>query len=78
MNYKSVAYQIIIDQIAELRAIIARANGLLNHEEEEPQVNGFSTAVARSTYSRDIILPEYHHDNDNTGITTIKILPNWR
>jgi len=74
MDNQSVAYQIIINRIGELSATIARANGLLNHE-EEPQVNGVSTAIATSTYPRDIIVPGDRHDNDNTDIIKIKILP---
>jgi hypothetical protein len=74
IDNKSMAYQIIVNRIGELRATIARANGLLNHE-EEPQVNGISTATATSTYPRDIIIPGDRHNNDNTDITKIKILP---
>jgi hypothetical protein len=74
IDKQSVAFQIIINRIGELRATIARANGLLNHE-EEPPVNGVSTTVVTSTYPRDIIVPGDRHDNDNTDITKIKILP---
>lgn len=74
MDKQCVAFQVVINRIGELRATIARANGLLNHE-EVPRVNGVSTAVATSTYPRDIIVPRDRHDNDNTDITKIQILP---
>jgi hypothetical protein len=73
IDKQSVAFQIIINRIGELQATIARANGLLNYE--EPLVNGVSTTVVTSTYPRDIIVPGDRHDNDNTDITKIKILP---
>ena len=72
INKKSTAYPIIIRRIAELRAIISRANGLLS--EEEPQENGISTVVT-STFPREIIIPRDRHDNDKQDITKVKILP---
>jgi hypothetical protein len=74
MDKQCVAFQIVINLIGELRASIARANGLLNHD-EVPLVNGVSTAVTTSTYPREIIVPGNRHDNDNTDITKIQILP---
>jgi len=53
--------------------MIARANGLLNHE--EPHLSGVSTTVVTFTYPREIVLPGGRHDNDKTDITKIKILP---
>jgi hypothetical protein len=70
----SATYQTIIRRLAELRAMIARANGLLS-KGEEPQENGISTEVVISTYPRDIIMPRDRHDNDKVDITKIKILP---
>jgi len=49
INKNSIAYPIIICQIAELRAIISRANRLLS-KEEEPQENRISTTVVTSTF----------------------------
>jgi hypothetical protein len=74
MDKQYVAFQVVINRISELRATIARANSLLNHE-EVPLVNGVLTAVATSTYPRDIIVPRDRHNNDNTDITKIQILP---
>jgi hypothetical protein len=70
----SAAFQVIINQSSEIRAIIARANGLLA-DVEAPNVDGVSTTVVKSTYPRQIIVPGGHHDNDNGDITKIKILP---
>ncbi|TGO45849.1 hypothetical protein BCON_0361g00090 [Botryotinia convoluta] len=70
----SPVFQVIVNQSSELRAIIARANGLLA-EMEAPNIDGVSTTVVKSTYPRQIILPGGHHDNDNGDITKIKILP---
>jgi hypothetical protein len=67
-------FQPVINRIAELRAMIARANGLLNHEEEQ-QVNGATIPLVSSTYPREIVLPGDRHDNDKLDITKIKILP---
>ena len=70
----SVAFQVITNRNSELRAIIARANGLLA-DVEAPNVNGVSTTVVKSTYPRQIVMPGGHHDNDKIDITKIKILP---
>jgi len=75
LDQNSVAFQVVTNTIRELRGI-ARANGLLNHEVEEPgQVDGVSTAVVTSTYPREIILPRDRHDNDKLDIAEIKLLP---
>ena len=70
----SVAVQNVLNRIGEIRTMVARASRLL-HEEEEPTVNGVSTAVVTSTYPREIILPRDRHDNDKMDFTKIKILP---
>jgi len=70
----SAAFQVIVNQCSEIRAIIARASGLLA-DVEAPNIYGVSTTVIKSTYPRQIILPGGHHDNDNGDITKIKILP---
>ncbi len=69
-----VVFQVARIRIAEFRRMVARANGLLYHEEER-QVSGASTTTATSTYPRDIAAPRDRHDNDKTDITKIKILP---
>ena len=73
IDNKSTAFQIIANRVAELRAMVARAKGLLNHN-DEPRVGGVSTAVVTSTYPREIVLPGDRHDNDKMDITKIKIL----
>jgi len=70
----SLAFQVVKNQSSELRAIIARANGLLA-DVEAPNVDGVSTTVVKSTYPRQLIVPGGHHDNENGDITKIKILP---
>ncbi len=70
----SLAFQVVNNQSSELRAIIARANGLLA-DVEAPNVDGVSTTVVKSTYPRQLIVPGGHHDNENGDITKIKILP---
>jgi hypothetical protein len=74
LDNKSTTFQIIANRVAELRAMIARAKGLLDHP-EEPRVGGVSTTVVISTYPREIALPGDRHDNDKMDITKIKILP---
>jgi hypothetical protein len=73
IDNRSTTFQRIVNRTAELRAMIARANGLLNHE--EPRLSGVSTTVVTSTYPREIALPGDRHDNDKMDITKIKILP---
>lgn len=74
IDVHSIAFQVLRKCIAELRGVIGRATGLLQHE-EEPQVDGVSTTVVTSTYPRDLVIPQDRHDNDKADITKIKILP---
>lgn len=67
-------FQVVRNGIEELRRTIARAKGLLQHE-EEPPMGGVSTSVVVSTYPRDIVPPRDRHDNDKLDITKINILP---
>ena len=71
---QSVTFQTIRNRIEELRGIVARANGLLQDQNEQT-VGGVSTSVVASTYPRELILPQGRHDNDSMDITNIKILP---
>ena len=73
IDRKSATFQKNINLVVELRAMIARANGLLNHEEQH--LSGVSTTVIASTYPREVVLPGGRHDNDKTDITKIKLLP---
>jgi hypothetical protein len=66
--------QPVVNRIAEVQAMIARAKGLLNHD-EETQVKETKTPQATSTYPREIVLPGNRHSNDKLDITKIKILP---
>jgi hypothetical protein len=63
LDKRSTSFSIITYRIAELRAIISRANGLLKND-EEPRVAGVSTTVVTSTYPREIIVLGDRHDND--------------
>ena len=71
---QSVAFQILHNNVAELRGMVGRANGLL-HQGEEPQADGVSTTVVTSTYPRELVIPQDRHDNDKADITLIKIFP---
>ncbi|ESZ93857.1 hypothetical protein SBOR_5754 [Sclerotinia borealis F-4128] len=71
----SAAFAIIPSRTQEIQGLIARAQGLLHHPEEQQQVSGVSTTAVQSTYPREIILPHGRHDNDHMDITDIKILP---
>jgi hypothetical protein len=74
IDKQSMTFQIITNRTDELLATIARANGLLKSD-EEPQVQGVSTTVVVSTYPQEIVVPGGRHDNDNTDITKIQLLP---
>ena len=74
INPQSATFQKIRTSSQELRGIVARANGLLQDEDEQP-VGGVTTSVVASTYPRELILPQGRHNNDNMDITNIKILP---
>jgi hypothetical protein len=67
-------FQPVANQIAELRAIIARANRLLGGE-DGPEVSKVAVPVVTPTYQREIVLPRNRHDNNQLDITKIKILP---
>ena len=74
IDSQSATFQKIRNSCEELRGMVARANGLLQDQDEQP-VGGVSTSVVTSTYPRQLILPQGRHDNDNMDITKIKILP---
>lgn len=71
---KSAVFHTISSRSNELRAIVARAKGLLA-DVEVPNIDGISNTVVKSTYPRQIVVPGGCHDNDNQDITKIKILP---
>lgn len=74
IDARSVAFQVLRNNIAELRGMIGRATNLLQPD-GEPQVDGVSTTVVTSTYPRDLVIPQDRHDNDKADIAKIKILP---
>lgn len=71
---QSATFQKIRTNSEELRGVVARANGLLQDQDEQP-VGGVTTSVVASTYPRELILPQGRHNNDHMDITKIKILP---
>lgn len=74
LDQNSVAFHVVNNNIEELRGMIIRARGLLQHDEES-QTEGVSTGVVASTYPRYQIMPSDRHDNDRVDITKIKIIP---
>lgn len=74
IDRQAVTIQYVSTKPTELHAIVARARGLLQ-DEEEPKVHGVTTGVVASTYPRDIDIPRGRHDNDKLDISDIKIAP---
>ena len=74
IDKRSSTFQVIANRVAELRAMIARANGLLDQHEERRE-GSVSTTVVTSTYPRDLVVPGGRHDNDKMDIAKIQILP---
>jgi Zinc finger C-x8-C-x5-C-x3-H type (and similar) len=64
---------IVHSQIGEMRAMVARAKGLLVQEEE--QEGALTTTTVTSSYPRALVMPRDRHDNDKADITKIKIFP---
>jgi len=62
---------VILRQIGEIRAMVARATGLLVHEQDHWE----APTPATSSYPRASVMPRDRHDNDNEDITKIKIFP---
>lgn len=72
IDHRFVTFQTNINLVAELQAMIACANNLLNHEKSH--LSDVLITVMIFTYSCEIVLSEGRHDNDMTDITKIKIL----
>jgi hypothetical protein len=68
----TVAFTTVTLRIADVRAIIARANGLINGELSAASI---STTTPTSTYPQEIAPPGTRHDNDKMDITKVEILP---
>ncbi|KAI1914222.1 hypothetical protein LOZ65_005668 [Ophidiomyces ophidiicola] len=64
---------IVLSQIGEIQAMMARAKELLVQEEE--QLEAPITPTFTSAYPRALIIPRDRHDNDKADITKIKIFP---
>ena len=62
---------ITLGRINEIRAIVARANGLLAQEEN----NAHAEMITKSTYPRNLVMPQDRHDNDKPDIVNVRIFP---
>ncbi|UPX11032.1 uncharacterized protein EKO05_0001658 [Ascochyta rabiei] len=71
-NLPSVTSTIVKNCIADTRALINRAKGLVSDEESTEDV---PRTLAASTYPRDLVLPADRHDNDKLDIVEITIFP---
>ena len=64
---------VVLSRIGEVRAMVARATGLLIHEAQQ-QVGSFSV-TATQAYPRTLEVPRDRHDNDKADITAMQIFP---
>jgi hypothetical protein len=74
LDKQSNIIQVVVIRVRGLRATIDRARRLVE-QEERPATHGVSTTVVISTYPREIVLPGGRHDNDESDVTKIRILP---
>lgn len=70
----AVARLVLAKEVEYLRAVVARAHGKLEVDEDVP-MSGVTTTASVSTYPRDMVVPRDRHDNDKRDIVDIKILP---
>ena len=70
----TVTSNIVTSRVGDLRAVMARACGLLS-KEIDVGLEEHSASVLRSTYPHDIVMPGGRHDNDEADITQINIFP---
>lgn len=68
---RDLVMPITLSRINEIRAVVARANGLLAQEEDGTHVE----TVTKSTYPRNLVMPRDRHDNDKPDIVNVKIFP---
>jgi hypothetical protein len=68
----SVTGTMVLNNAAGIRAIVARANGLLIPQE---MTSVSSEPVATSSYPRDLVIPNDRHDNDKLDIADVTIFP---
>lgn len=70
----SLSFHIINTCVTEIQRMMNRGKGLLVEKIRENSDEDLLPVVT-STYPRDLEMPGDRHDNDNTDITKIKILP---
>ncbi|KEF56837.1 uncharacterized protein A1O9_07027 [Exophiala aquamarina CBS 119918] len=63
---------IVLGHINEIRAMVARAKGMLLNDGEQEELPSTTTG---SSYPRSITMPRDRHDNDKADITRMKIFP---
>ena len=65
----TVTSALVGKRVSDIRAMIARANGLLSEDGE------IRDAVSTSSYPRDLLAPSNRHDNDKLNIAEMTIFP---
>lgn len=70
----SITSTIVNKLVADIRAMIARANGLVADEAPQNE-DPTSVPVITTAYPRDIVIPQNRHDNDKLDIAEIVIFP---
>lgn len=70
---QSQAFTIVTRHIGELRAVVDRANGLLEQEEEVQEL--LQPSAALSSYPRTVDTPRDRYDNDKADISQMEIFP---
>lgn len=68
---RDLTMPITLGRINEIRAIVARANGLLAQEDDGVQLE----IVTKPRYPRSLVIPRDRHDNDKPDIVDVKIFP---
>jgi hypothetical protein len=68
----SVPSTLVLNHVADVRAMIARANGVL----ASPDTHGVQpVSQSPSPYPRDLVIPNDRHDNDKLDIADVVIFP---
>lgn len=68
---RDLTMPVTLSRIDEIRAIAARANGLLAQEDEGAHLE----IVTKSRYPRNLVIPRDRYDNDKPDIVDVKIFP---
>ncbi|KAI9656429.1 MAG: hypothetical protein M1829_000420 [Trizodia sp. TS-e1964] len=74
-NDSAIALNIVTNRISDLRAVIARACGLLTDGAHDGLESHNKSLLLQSTYPRNLVVPSNRHDNDKADITEISIYP---